>query len=56
MDNIKIESIKCFFIVPEGSRFISALGYRKRLFEKGIMDLETIELSIETHELMLKVL
>lgn len=56
MDNIKIESIKCFFIVPEGSRFINALGYRKRLFEKGIMDLETIELSIETHELMLKVL
>ena len=56
IDNIKIESIKCFFIVPKGSRFINALGYRKRLFEKGIMDLETIDLSIETHEIMLRVL
>lgn len=56
MDKIKIDSIKCFFIVPKGSKFINALGYRKRLFEKGIMDLETIELSSETHELMLRVL
>jgi hypothetical protein len=32
------------------------LGYRNRLFEKGIMDLETIELTNETYEEMLRVL
>lgn len=53
---IEIEAIKCFFIVPEGSRFINALGYRKRLFEKGYMSLERIELTEETKTLMIKVL
>ena len=38
MDKIRINTIKCFFIVPKGSKFINALGYRKRLFEKGIME------------------
>ena len=53
---MKIDKIKCFFIVPKGSKFINALGYRNRLFEKGIMDLETIELTNETYEEMLRVL
>lgn len=56
MDKIKIDTIKCYFIVPKGSKFINALGYRKRLFEKGIMDLETIELTSETCKIMLTVL
>lgn len=55
-DNIKIDEMKCFFIVPKGSKFINTLGYRNRLFEKGIMDLETIELTNETYEEMLRVL
>lgn len=54
--DIEISTIKCFFIVPEGSRFINALGYRKRLFEKGYMDLDTIKLTKDTYEVMIKVL
>lgn len=48
--------LKCFFIVPEGSRFINALGYRDRLFKKGYMDLEEIPLLKETYDVMKKVL
>lgn len=51
---VNIESIKCFFIVPEGSKFINALGYRKRLFDKGYMTLETIELTKDTQDIMIK--
>lgn len=53
---MKIDNLKCVFIVPQGSRFINALGFRKRLFEKGYMTLETIELSPATKELMIRVL
>jgi|GEM_PF-1812487 len=53
---IEIESLKCFFIVPEGSRFIKALGYREKLFKTGHMSLETISLTEEAHSIMLQVL
>ncbi len=53
---IEIDNLKCVFIVPQGSKFINALGYRKKLFEKGYMTLETIELSSATRELMIRVL
>ncbi len=56
ISELNIESIKCFFIVPEGSKFINALGYRKRLFEKGYMDLETIKLTKDTQDVMIKIL
>lgn len=48
--------LKCFFIVPEGSRFINALGYRDRLFKKGYMELEKIPLLKGTYDVMKKVL
>lgn len=54
--DFEINALKCFFIVPEGSRFINSLGYRKKLFQKGYMELETIELTKETHAVMMKVL
>lgn len=50
----EIESITCYFIVPEGCKFINALGYRERLFQQGIMNLEKIELAEETHAQMLE--
>ncbi|MTI71080.1 MAG: hypothetical protein FH751_12595 [Firmicutes bacterium] len=52
----EIDSVKCFFIVPEGSKFINALGYRKKLFETRYMDLETIKLTKESHSVMIEVL
>lgn len=53
---IDINNLKCVFIVPQGSRFLNALGFRKRLFEKGYMTLETIELSPVTKEEMIRIL
>ena len=37
--------LRCRFVVPKGSRFIRALGWRKQLLDMGIMDLEELELS-----------
>jgi|CXWL01.1.fsa_nt_gi hypothetical protein len=42
--DVKLEHIKCHLVVPKGSRFIRALGYRTRLLEMGVMDLAEIEL------------
>jgi len=39
------ESISCHLIVPKGSKFIKALGYRQKLLETGIMLLDEISLS-----------
>lgn len=39
-----LEHIRCHLVVPEGSRFIRALGYRTRLLEMGVMDLTEIDL------------
>lgn len=52
----KIKKISCHFIVPEGSKFIKALGWRKQLLGTGIMRLDEISLSIKTKKVMLKVL
>lgn len=54
--NFSFEKISCHFIVPKGSRFIKALGYRKRLFETGIMLLDVIPLSKDSKEIMLTIL
>lgn len=50
------KTISCHLIVPEGSRFIKALGYRKKLLETGIMSLDEISLSEITKGTMLKIL
>lgn len=52
----KAQDIQCHFIVPEGARFIKALGYRAKLFDTGIMKLETIKLTDETEQLMIQIL
>ena len=53
--DVEVESLVCSFIVPEGSRFINALGYRSKLFDKDIMDLEVIPLSPKTKEIMTEI-
>ncbi|MBI3298859.1 MAG: hypothetical protein HYZ75_11885 [Elusimicrobia bacterium] len=40
----KMEQLQCHLVVPKGSRFIRALGYRSRLLEMGVMNLIEIEL------------
>lgn len=50
------EQISCHFIVPVGSRFINALGYREKLFKTGIMKKDEILLSERSKNIMLKVL
>jgi len=52
----RINSIECHFIVPEGTRFIKALGYRAKLFDTGIMKLDTIKLDSVNEQLMIQVL
>lgn len=51
-----VNDIICHFIVPEGARFIKALGYRAKLFETGIMKLDKIKLTDENEQLMIQVL
>ncbi|MDP3105184.1 MAG: hypothetical protein Q8M95_11325 [Candidatus Methanoperedens sp.] len=50
------ESISCHLIVPKGSKFIKALGYRKKLLETGIMSLDEISLSDKVEKIMHEVL
>jgi hypothetical protein len=45
--------LSCYFIVPKGSRFIKALGYRENLFKTEIMRLEEIDLSHKSMKFML---
>ncbi len=54
--NLRLENISCHFIVPEGSRFIKALGYRRRLFQTGYMILDELYLPEETKHIMIDVL
>lgn len=51
-----INNIKCHFIVPEGARFIKALGYKAKLFKTGIMSLDTIKLTNDSEQLMIQIL
>lgn len=51
-----IDKIDCHFIVPEGAKFINALGYREKLFDIGVMKLDIIKLDYENEKLMLQVL
>lgn len=50
------KTISYHLIVPEGSRFIKALGYREKLLETGVMFLDEISLSEITKGLMLEIL
>ena len=52
----ELESINCHLVVPKGSRFIRALGYRTRMLEMGIMRLTEIQLSEEQREILQRVL
>ncbi|OGR89772.1 MAG: hypothetical protein A3A86_04660 [Elusimicrobia bacterium RIFCSPLOWO2_01_FULL_60_11] len=54
--DIKLEHIRCHLVVPKGSRFIRALGYRTRLLEMGVMDLTEIELPDNEGEILNRVL
>jgi hypothetical protein len=42
--DLDLQHIRCHLVVPKGSRFIRALGYRTRLLEMGVMRLSEIEL------------
>lgn len=50
------ESISCHLIVPKGSKFVKALGYRQKLLETGIMSLDEISLSDNVDKIMHEVL
>jgi hypothetical protein len=50
------KKISCHLIVPEGSRFIKALGYRKKLLETGVMALDEVPLSKTAKGTMLEIL
>lgn len=47
--------ISCHFIVPKGSKFINALGYREQLFKTGIMEKNEIQLSEKSMNIMQEV-
>ncbi|TKB94952.1 MAG: hypothetical protein E8D41_02655 [Nitrospira sp.] len=51
-----LENINCHLVVPKGSRFIRALGYRTRLLEMGIMRVTEIELPEEEREILMQAL
>jgi hypothetical protein len=53
---ILVNKIECHFVVPEGSRFIKALGYRGMLLNAGIMSLNQVNLSDKTKRIMKQVL
>ena len=48
--------ISCHFIVPKGSKFVKALGYREKLFETGIMRLDELPLSNKSEKIMREIL
>jgi len=48
-------SLQCRFVVPVGSRFIQALGWRRQLVE-GIMRVHETELSQRSFEVMTQIL
>lgn len=45
--------MRCQFVVPKGSRFIRALGWRQQLLDTGVMSIEEIKLS-EASEVVMK--
>lgn len=51
-----LSDIECHLVVPKGSRFIQALGYRNRLLEIGVMHLTEVELQPEIEVVLCKVL
>lgn len=57
-NNPKLEwnKVECYFIIPMGSEFITALGYRKKLLEIGIMNLEEYKLTPKTQDILEKTL
>jgi len=54
--HLELEHIKCSLVVPKGSRFIRALGYRVKLLEMGVMKLVEVELSRDEGEILERVL
>lgn len=54
--DIKLSNISCHFIMPAGAEALTALGYRKKLFEQGVMKLEELTLSKEVNILMCEIL
>lgn len=42
---MKLREVECHFVVPEGSRFLKALGYRDVLFQMDVMSLTEVRLS-----------
>lgn len=54
--DLKLEHIECHLIVPKGSRFIRALGYRTRLLEMGVIDLTEIEFPEDKGKILERVL
>lgn len=53
---IKLLNISCHFIMPAGAQALTALGYRQKLFEQGVMKLEELMLSKEVNMLMCEIL
>jgi len=53
---ISPSEVRCHFIVPQGSRFIRALGWRRQLLGANLMHLEELGLSENSQRLLEQVL
>lgn len=51
-----LTQLRCHLIVPKGTRFIHALGYRTRFLELDVMELTQVELSSSEQQVMEAVL
>ncbi|WP_225414637.1 hypothetical protein [Stigmatella hybrida] len=47
-----LTQLRCHLIVPQGTRFIQALGYRTRFLKVGVMELTQVELSPPEQQVM----
>lgn len=51
-----LKRIKCYLVVPEGCRFVEAIGYRKKWLEMGVMELATVKLPPSKRVILLQAL
>lgn len=51
-----LSEIKCYFVVPEKSTFLSQIGYRSILFDMNIMELSKVKLEINLENELVDIL
>ena len=52
----KLSEIKCYFVVPEKSKFLSQIGYRSKLFDLNIVELSKVKLESSIEKQLVTVL